>query len=163
MASLHAVSVCRRSGRRRCRGRVFRWRQRRGCRRGWVSRPERTKFQSERGTCPLLATVWLQSFSEQRIPWWVMVETERWSRQSSVTALPCRLFSKGDFGKAIYSDVDCGRSEESLSHLRRIPQSPVVTAPFRQGSHGRPMAAPTVKPRGGADKPLAGEHSSPLR
>ena len=43
-ASLHAVSVCRRSGRRRCCGRVFRWRQRRGSRRGWVSRPERTKF-----------------------------------------------------------------------------------------------------------------------
>ena len=38
----------------------IRWRQRRGYRRGWVSRPERTKYQSERGTCPLLATVWLQ-------------------------------------------------------------------------------------------------------
>ena len=35
-----------------------RWRQQRGYRRGWVSRPERTKHnQSERGTCPLLATV----------------------------------------------------------------------------------------------------------
>ena len=44
---------------------------------------------------------------------------------------------------------------------QRIPQSPAVTAPFRQGSQRRPMAAPTVKPRGGADKSLAGEHSSP--
>ena|GEM_PF-6313433 len=49
---------CRRSGWRWCCGCFSGGGSGGVSRRGWVSRPERTKsFQSERGTCPLLATV----------------------------------------------------------------------------------------------------------
>ena len=46
---------CRRSGRRGCCGCFSGGGSGGVYRRGWVSRPERTKYQSERGTCPLLA------------------------------------------------------------------------------------------------------------